>query len=87
MSNTMKQDGQQYEVGSTVRVTKQLMHGEEASAFVVEGEIMRMGQQKTGSWYAHSRDKKLWLDRLELKKDDGEIVVLNLDENTVVEVL
>ena len=44
-----------------------------------------MGQQKTGSWYAHSRDKKLWLDRLELRKDDGEIVVINLDQRTAVE--
>lgn len=83
----MNEAAQGYTVGSRVRVTKALSHGEELSDFVVEGEILRMGQQKTGSWYAHSRDKKLWLDRLELRKDDGEIVVMNLDQRTSVELL
>jgi len=78
---------QQYEVGSLVRVTKVLTHGEERSAFVIEGEVLRMGQQKTGSWYAHSKDKKLWLDRVEIKKGDGEIVVVNLDGGAVVELV
>lgn len=87
MSDTTQQSGQAYEVGSMVRVTQQLAQGEDVSNFVVVGEILRMGQQKTGSWYAHSRDKKLWLDRLELKKTDGEIVVLNLDDASHVEVV
>ena len=78
---------QGYGIGSRVRVTKQLSHGEDLSPFTVEGEIVRMGQQKTGSWYAHSRDKKLWLDRLELRKDDGEIVIMNLDQRSVVELI
>lgn len=78
---------QAYEIGSRVRVTKQLSHGEDLSPFAVEGEIVRMGQQKTGSWYAHSRDKKLWLDRLELRKGDGEIVIMNLDDLTQVEII
>ena len=76
-----------YEIGSDVRVTKQLVLGDGPSMFVIEGEILRMGQQKTGSWYAHSKDKKLWLDRLELKKPDGELVVVNLDSGTVVEII
>ncbi len=53
----------------------------------VEGEILRVGQQKTGSWYAHSKDKKLWIDRVELKKDDGEIAYVNLDQHSHVEIL
>lgn len=87
MSEATPQHGQAYEVGSLVRVTKGLSHGEEHSTYTVEGEILRMGQQKTGSWYAHSRDKKLWLDRLELKKADGEIVVINLDDKAQVELI
>jgi hypothetical protein len=83
----MSETKQAYEIGSRVRVTKQLSHGDDLSPFRVEGEIVRMGQQKTGSWYAHSRDKKLWLDRLELRKGDGEIVVINLDDLSVVELL
>lgn len=84
MSDTAAQG---YGVGSLVRVSKQLVLGDGPSLFVVEGEILRMGQQKTGSWYAHSQDKKLWLDRLELKKVDGEVVVVNLDAGAVVEVV
>jgi len=83
----MNDAAEAYTVGSRVRVTSSLARGAEHSPFVVEGEILRMGQQKTGSWYAHSRDKKLWLDRLELRKDDGELVVVNLDDQSVVEVI
>jgi len=78
---------QQYEVGSLVRITKQLMLGDGPSSFVIEGEVLRMGQQKTGSWYAHSKDKKLWLDRVEIKKADGEIVVVNLDDQSQIEIV
>ena len=76
-----------YEIGSKVRVTQQVMMGDSASLTHTEGVIMRMGQQKTGSWFAHGRDKKLWLDRLELQKDDGELVVVNLDQYSRVEEL
>jgi hypothetical protein len=53
----------------------------------IEGVIVRVGQQKTGSWFAHAQDDKLWLDRVELQRDDGELVVLNLDQFTHVDVL
>jgi len=51
----------------------------------VEGVITRFQQAKTGSWFAHARDDQLWLDRLELRLDDGELVVLILDQYTVIE--
>lgn len=74
-----------YQPGQRVRVTQQIPRQTGALKISVEGTIQRFGQQKTGSWYAHSKDHKLWLDRLELKKDDGEIVVVNLDRYSVVE--
>ena len=83
----MNETAQQYTIGSRVRVTQQLALSDGSSEFVVEGTILRMGQQQTGSWYAHSRDKKLWLDRLELQRDDGELVTVNLDRRSVVEVI
>ena len=52
-----------------------------------EGTVVRFEQQKTGSWFAHAKSDRLWLDRLEVKKDDGEIVTLNLDRYSVVEAL
>jgi hypothetical protein len=54
---------------------------------VIEGTIVSYKQQTTGSWYAHSRDDKLWLDRIVIKKADGEITTLNLDDYSNIEVL
>lgn len=72
-------------VGERVRITQQTPRQQNAFAITVEGVIQRIGQQKTGSWFAHSKDDKLWLDRVELKKADGELVVVNLDRYSVVE--
>ncbi len=76
-----------YTPGSRVRVVKQLPKGSGVLVSETVGEVLRYGQEKTGSWFAHSADKKLWLDRLELRKDDGEIVVLNLDQFTKIELV
>lgn len=78
---------EEYKPGIRVRVTQQIPFGTLASNSTVEGVIVRYGQQKTGSWFAHGRDDKLWLDRLELRKTDGEIVVCNLDQYSRVEVV
>lgn len=74
--------------GTRIRVTQQVprLTGAMVSK-PVEGVIVRAGQQKTGSWFAHSEDDKLWLDRVELRKDDGELIVMNLDQYTRVEAL
>lgn len=71
--------------GQRLRVTRQIPRGSGALVNILEGVVVRVGQQKTGSWYAHSQDKKLWLDRVELRKDDGELVVCNLDHLSVIE--
>ena len=76
-----------YTPGTRVRVTQQVPRQIDAFTTQVEGVIIRAGQQKTGSWYADSTDDKLWLERLELRKADGELVVLNLDQYSRVEVL
>lgn len=68
-----------------VRVTQQMPHRDQAWSSTVEGVVVRGRQARTGSWFAHSRDDQLWLDRLELRLDDGEVTVLNLDRYTVVE--
>ena len=77
----------EYKPGMRVRVTQQIKFGKGVQTATIEGEIVRFGQQKTGSWYAHSKDKKLWIDRVELRKDDGELVVVNLDQHSRVEVI
>ena len=37
-------------------------------------------------WFAHSKNEKLWLDRLKIQKEDGELTTLILDEYSHIEV-
>ncbi len=53
----------------------------------VEGVVQAAEVSKTGSWYAHGKDDKLWLRRVRLVKDGGELTVLNLDRWSEVELL
>jgi len=53
----------------------------------VEGTVVRARQARTGSWFAHAQGDRLWLDRLELRLDDGEEVVVNLDQYSRIEVI
>ena len=71
--------------GTRVRVTQQLPQTHEVWSSSVEGAVVRYRQAETGSWYAHAKNDRLWLDRLELKLDDGELVVLNLDHYSRIE--
>lgn len=73
--------------GARVRITQQFPRLSGTMTTTFEGSVVKLEQQKTGSWYAHAKDGKLWLDRLTLKKDDGEIVVCNLDQYSHVEIL
>lgn len=72
--------------GVRVRVTQQIPARDYAWTADVRGTIVDYQQKRTGSWYAHSKNDKLWLDRLVIKKDDGEISTLNLDEYSRVEI-
>jgi len=74
-----------FEIGRRVRVTQQTPLRDRTWSEQVEGEVISFRQAETGSWYAHARADKLWLDRLEIRLDDGELVVLNLDQFSVIE--
>ena len=74
-------------VGSRVRITQQITARHYAFVTPVEGTVVSIARRPTGSWYAHGAANKLWLDRLVLRKADGEITTLNLDEYSFVEVL
>ena len=49
------------------------------------GTIVRIEQAATRWPFAHARHDRLWLDRLWLQKDDGELIALNLDQYTRIE--
>lgn len=71
--------------GARVRVTQQIAARHYALTSEVRGTVMGFEQEPTGSWYAHSKGDKLWLDRLMLRKDDGELITLNLDAFTRIQ--
>lgn len=73
--------------GMRVRITQQMPAVRHVSTTSIEGVVLRYRQLETGSWFAHGRHDRLWLDRLEIQKSDGEIVVLNMDQYTVIEPL
>jgi hypothetical protein len=70
--------------GAQVRVVQQIAARNYSWSSETAGTIVEYQQKQTGSWFAHSKDDKLWLDRLTLKLADGEITTLNLDEFSVV---
>jgi hypothetical protein len=72
--------------GAKVKVTQQIVARNYTLPAIIRGTVMDYSQKETGSWFAHSRDEKLWLDRLTLRKEDGEITTLNLDEFSHVEI-
>ena len=71
--------------GTRVRVTQQLPQAHQVWSTSLEGVVVRYRQAQTGSWYAHAKDDRLWLDRLEVRLDSGELTTLNLDHYTLIE--
>ncbi len=70
--------------GDRVRIVQQIAARHYSLITPVEGVVVRIEQRPTGSWFAHGAKDKLWLDRIVIRKDDGEISTLNLDEYTAV---
>ena len=73
--------------GVRVKVTQQIAARDYTWTADVTGTVVGYEQKQTGSWFAHSRNDKLWLDRLLIRKTDGELTTLNLDAFTHIEVL
>ena len=73
--------------GARVKITQQIAARHYSWNTDVIGTVVSFEQKPTGSWYAHSRDDKLWLDRLTIRMADGEITTLNLDEFTHIEMV
>lgn len=71
--------------GTRVRVTQQISGRHFAFRTPVEGTVINATAKPTGSWFAHGEADKLWLNRVVLRKDDGEVSTLNLDEHSRIE--
>ena len=75
------------QVGAVVEVLQQIPQRDDVWSTHAKGTVVKIEQDKTGSWFAHAKDDKLWLDRLTLKTEDGEFVDLVLDQYSHVTVL
>ena len=73
--------------GTRVRVIQQIPQTDRVWATVLEGTVVSFRQAQTGAWFAHGKDDKFWLDRLEIRTDDGEIIDCLLDAYTHIEVV
>ena len=77
----------QFVPGAKVQVTQQIPHRDRTWTNLIKGEIVSFEQRPTGSWFAHSKSDRLWLDRMVIKREDGEIMTLILDDYSYVEIL
>jgi hypothetical protein len=73
--------------GAVVEVVQQIAHRDRAWTNRTRGVVLSYEQKQTGSWFAHSKDDKLWLDRLNLRLEDGELTILNLDGYSHLEII
>ena len=73
--------------GQRIRVFQEIHRREGDWDNAVEGEVLEVRPEKTGSWYTHGKDDKLWLNRIRLRKADGELTTLVIDPSTRYEVI
>ena len=73
--------------GQQVVIIQQIPQRDVVWTTRLRGEVVRFEQQKTGSWFAHAKDDRLWLDRLTIRKPDGELVTCVLDGYTHIEMV
>ena len=70
-----------------VRVTQTITGRDKSWQTQVEGVVVSATSRPTGSWYAHGKNDKLWLNRLRIRRDDGELVDLVINGDSKVEIL
>ena len=68
--------------GTPVRITQTVQRRDGSYEQETVGTIERWDELPTGSWYAHGKHDKLWLRRLILRKADGEVSYITVDDET-----
>lgn len=74
----------QFPPGTPVCVRETVRRRSRDSVTEVVGVVESWDVLPTGSWYAHGKNNKLWLARLKLRKADGEITLLVIDDATEI---
>lgn len=70
--------------GTPVRVVQRIERRGKPYESEVVGMVESWENQPTGSWFAHGKNDRLWLQRLRLRKADGEATVLVIDDHTSI---
>ena len=78
---------QQIEPGQRIRVFQEIDRREGNWTHETVGTVLSVKAEPTGSWHAHGKDTKLWLNRIRLQKEDGEITTIVVDQYTRWELL
>ena len=68
--------------GTTIRVRQRVEKRSDSYTAEVVGEVEGWEDQPTGSWFAHAPGGRLRLKRLRLRKEDGELALLVVDDST-----
>lgn len=74
----------QFPAGTPVCVTMTTrLRGRDIESRVV-GVVESWDCKPTGSWYAHGKNNKLWLDRVRVRRVDGEVTLLIIDDGASI---
>ncbi len=77
----------QLQPGTRIKVVQRIDRRAGAWTTEVEGVVEAVANAPTGSWFAHGPSDRYLLKRIRLRKDDGEVSMLSLDEDSEVYVL
>jgi hypothetical protein len=70
--------------GTPVCVTEVTWRRDRSVEVRTVGVVDAWEELPTGSWHAHGRNDRLWLRRLKLRKLDGEVTLLVVDDGTSI---
>jgi len=74
----------QFPPGTPVCVTMLTRFRDREIESRVVGTVEAWDRLPTGSWYAHEKDDVLWLDRVRIRRVDGEMTLLVIDDATTI---
>jgi hypothetical protein len=70
--------------GTPVCVTEVTRRRDRSIEVRTVGVVDAWEELPTGSWHVHGRKDRLWLRRLKLRKLDGEVTLLVVDDGTSI---